>query len=648
MFFVVSVGSFLVHVMLTRATENTQRETSALQAAKGSIRIGLDAYAGYFPLRSDRFRNRLLGKGYRLELADDEGDYAARVDALAEKELDMAVFTVDSYILTGALRDYPGSLVAVLSESIGSDGIVSANPALTSLDAIKQDPKVRIAYTPNSPSQHLLKTVAVDFDMGRFLKPDKSWSLPTTGSAQALKYLENDKADVAVLWEPELSTALQKNKFLPIIDTSSTRGLIVDVLVVNRAVLTERPELAESVLTAYFEVLRDFRKDRPAFIEELASDSQTDAATAQAIAAGIAWISYEENASVWLGIDPARDASKQFRLYDAIERTVQVLVDYGDFEKSPLPQGDPRSLIYDRVLKDITLSAQSASADLASGLHQDSLTFDFSPLPEASWQRLSKVGTLKLRPISFQSGTNALSDSGIGAIKKMIAAIAGSLGLAGLAWGINLFGRKNALSVRYLQELRKRLQREREERLKTIARELKELNCHNGSVQMDNLKAKYDSFVSVVEEKYNPAEITFGRYMGIAEQIYLAGIDNLQQVAVALKSTRSINRAYVEEQLKHLDENGVDNHDSDYQTLRDRLSLLESTARHVDQLLVQNEKAMTQLVQTGADLAKVRIDRSEATMEMDQAVMELSFLADSMEAHNRQKSRPRPINSSRP
>lgn len=217
----------------------------------------------------------------------------------------------------------------------------------------------------------------------------------------------------------------------------------------------------------------------------------------------------------------------------------------------------------------------------------------------------------------------------------IIAAVSGSLGIAGLAWVINLFGRKNALSVRYLKELRERLKLEREERLKTIARELKELDCHAGSVQMDNLRAKYDSFVSVVEEKYNPSEITYGRYLGIAEQIYLAGIDNLQQVAVSLKSTRSIDRDYIEGQLEHLDANGVDNHDSDYQTLRDRLALLDSTAQHVDRLLVENEKAMTQLVQTGANLAKVRTDPSEAKMEMDQAMTELSYLADSMEAHKR-------------
>ncbi|MGJ8638713.1 MAG: hypothetical protein ACSHYA_04910 [Opitutaceae bacterium] len=215
----------------------------------------------------------------------------------------------------------------------------------------------------------------------------------------------------------------------------------------------------------------------------------------------------------------------------------------------------------------------------------------------------------------------------------LLVALSGSLGIGVLAWAINFIGRKNALSVRHLKELRKRLRIEREQRLANIASDLKNLNCESGSDQMLNLEAKYETFVSVVEDKFRPSEITYGRYLGIAEQIYLAGIDNLQQVAIALKSTQSIDRAYVEQQLRHLDNNGVENEDSDYQALRDRLKLLEETATHVDQLLVENEKAMTQLVQTGAQLAKVRTDPREAKMEMDQAMTELSYLAESMDAH---------------
>ena len=216
----------------------------------------------------------------------------------------------------------------------------------------------------------------------------------------------------------------------------------------------------------------------------------------------------------------------------------------------------------------------------------------------------------------------------------MLLALSGSLGVAVLAWAINFIGRKNALSVKYLNELRERLQKEREARIQNIATELKELKHEAGSVQLANLKAKYESFVAVIEEKFNPGEITFGRYLGIAEQIYLAGIDNLLEATVALKSVRSIDRSYVEKQLKHLDANGIENSAADYATLHERIRLLDEASAYVEQLLIENEKAMTQMVEPAARLARVKTDRSEASMEMDQAMTELSYLAETMEAHN--------------
>lgn len=215
----------------------------------------------------------------------------------------------------------------------------------------------------------------------------------------------------------------------------------------------------------------------------------------------------------------------------------------------------------------------------------------------------------------------------------MIGALGVLLGLAALAWLINFFARKNALSVKYLNELRLRLQKQREQRIKNIATDLQELDYEAGAVQLGNLKAKYDSFVAVIEEKFQPGEITFGRYLGIAEQIYLAGIDNLLEATVALKSVRSIDRAYVEKQLKHLDENGVENDAADYEVLHERLRLLDEASEYVDRLLIENEKAMTQMVETSARLAKVKTSRSEANMELDQAMTELSYLAENMEAH---------------
>ena len=398
-FLLVSLTAVVAHFFASREEAALRLSTSNLESAKGIIRIGLDAYAGYAPIRSKDFRNRLLKNGYRLELIDDQGDYAQRVEALANGSLELAVFTVDSFVLNGLKENYPGSIIAVLSESTGSDGIVSAAPQVTDLDALKQETDLRIAYTPDSPSEHFLKAIAADFGMQDQLTKNRSNKRPVTGSEDALKALKKGDADIAVLWEPELSKAKADTKLNYLIGSESTRGLIVDVLVASTETLNDHPEKAEAILEAYFQQLIDYRKDRAAFIKALADDAGTQKNVAEQIAQGIAW--------------------KGYRLYNSIERTVSILIETGDFSRNMLPQQDPRSLIFERPLRNIGAS-KSLSAGNTSDTAADLLSHDFSPLSPDMWQRLPKVGTLKLRPISFRSGTNELSDAGIEAITQMI------------------------------------------------------------------------------------------------------------------------------------------------------------------------------------------------------------------------------------
>ena len=83
---------------LTAEIEEADRKVSNTDASrfKGEIRIGLDNYLGYYPLRSKRMKREMLNKGYQLKFNDDQADYKTRAAMLADGRLDFAVFTVDS------------------------------------------------------------------------------------------------------------------------------------------------------------------------------------------------------------------------------------------------------------------------------------------------------------------------------------------------------------------------------------------------------------------------------------------------------------------------------------------------------------------------------------------------------------------------
>lgn len=211
------------------------------------------------------------------------------------------------------------------------------------------------------------------------------------------------------------------------------------------------------------------------------------------------------------------------------------------------------------------------------------------------------------------------------------------LGLGSMVWSANLSVRKNAITRNYLARLRRAIEQERARKLAELGAELQELNCPQGHSQIKKLEEHFSAFRKILDKKLNPDEVTYGRYLGIAEQVYLSGIDNLNQIAVLIRSTSSIDPQYIQKQIEELDNNGIDNSGDDYSALRRRLELLNESKLGIDRLLNENERAMTQLTLTGTRLARIETQQREARIEMESAMSELAYLGDNAEIYNRRK-----------
>ncbi|NJD04919.1 MAG: nitrate ABC transporter substrate-binding protein, partial [Methylococcaceae bacterium] len=178
-------------------------------SVKERISIGVDSWIGYFPLCSTELKRRMRQLGYALQCVEDKADYAKRMESLASGEIQLAVATVDSYVLNGRARNYPGTIVAVLDESKGGDALVAWQDKVGRLEDLRALEQTRIAFTPASPSEHLLKAVSVHFDIAALRQPGP-WRVETDGSGDALRRLLDHQVDAAVLWEPDVSKALKE------------------------------------------------------------------------------------------------------------------------------------------------------------------------------------------------------------------------------------------------------------------------------------------------------------------------------------------------------------------------------------------------------------------------------------------------------
>jgi len=399
-----------VRYMAPALLDQKQVDTSDAAGVKGAITIGMDNFVGYFPLCSPDLKARMLTAGYLLKCVDDKASYSERMQNLKSGELNFAVGTVDSMILTGPRFDFPGTIIAVLDESKGVDAIVAREADVKNLDSLKGKNAITIAVTPDSPSSHLLKAVGVHFGIPMLMNKGGAWRQDSAGSAEALKMLLDGKVSAAVLWEPDVSKALANKEIIKILGTDQTSKLIVDILMVNRRFSEERPEAVETLLANYFKTLKYYADNQPTMIKQLADYAKIEPEQAENILKGIDWVNLHDNATKWFGVS-APGVAGAYGLFDTVEATTMILIDYGDFKSNPVPDADPRRLTLSTPLVKIFRQSMAGAIN-APGAAPKAAIAGLAQLSAEQWDRLREVGTLKVRPIIFIRGSARLSLEG--------------------------------------------------------------------------------------------------------------------------------------------------------------------------------------------------------------------------------------------
>jgi outer membrane protein OmpA-like peptidoglycan-associated protein len=395
-----------------RLADQAQVQSSDARDTRGRIAIGMDNWVGYFPLCSPEMKKRLRAQGWVLDCQDDRADYAQRMQRLQRGEIQLAVATVDAYLLAGAAAGFPGTVVAVIDESKGGDAIVARRDKVASLDALKSGPPRRVAFTPASPSEHLLRAAAVHFDIAPWREAvGAGWRVPAQGSGDALKKLQAHEVDVAVLWEPDVTRALAQPGVTRLLGTRETQGLIVDVLIAQRDFSQARPEALAALLGSYFAVLRHYREQPQQLLADLQAETKLDAPQTQAMLDGVAWATLTDNAQRWLGSAPQGEG-----LLDAIAGTLRILTQSGALAGNPLPGGDA----YRILNRQFVAQAFGAAGGTPDPAAQEA---SFKPLDDAAWGQLREVGTLKTVPLGFRSGTAELSPDSLAALGPVVEAL---------------------------------------------------------------------------------------------------------------------------------------------------------------------------------------------------------------------------------
>lgn len=377
--------------------------TSDASNMKESITFGVDSWVGYYMLCSKNYRASMRNIGIRSSCKNDNADLDERFSKLRSGELQFAVATVDAYTALGNDYNYPGTIIAVIDESKGGDALVAVEDVVSTIDDLKNNPSLRVALTQDSPSEHLVRSLAVHFDVKNF-KSRGSWLVPTSGSSDALKMLTSDQVDAAVLWEPDVTKALQVKGIKKIIGTEDTERLIVDVLLVNRDFAKNNPETVNKVLKMYFKSLKFYKENPDNLLKELAKETGLNKSSVQSMLKGVKWTSLTDNAHDWFST--VGNSIEGHYLVESIESSLHVLQETGVISGNPFPDSNPYSLTQskyvDTVYKELV---GTVTQPVATSSNQTRL----KALTAAQWSKLRDVGTLKVRKVQFSRSSSELS-----------------------------------------------------------------------------------------------------------------------------------------------------------------------------------------------------------------------------------------------
>jgi hypothetical protein len=217
---------------------------------------------------------------------------------------------------------------------------------------------------------------------------------------------------------------------------------------------------------------------------------------------------------------------------------------------------------------------------------------------------------------------------------------AGMIGLLCLGAGmatVNMFFRRDIIARQYLDRLSARFAKEREGLLRTLSTDLEKCRHIKGAEQYGEqarqqfvfITEKYDTFRDMLDQKLKHGELTYSRFLGAAEQVYLGGLDTLRRIVVLLQSVATIDPDYISQRLAELERlTAPDPADErEYATLKKRLELMEKQLKQVNSLLTDNEESMTIMNQTIATVAQMRTGGDLASMDLETAMENLQELA---------------------
>ena len=221
--------------------------------------------------------------------------------------------------------------------------------------------------------------------------------------------------------------------------------------------------------------------------------------------------------------------------------------------------------------------------------------------------------------------TAILLGTGVG-----IPIIGGALLLGGGTWAWKRYFKGDKFLDYYRDHLRQLLDEDTERRRHELQRSLEAYGNKHACEQLEQFQTKIKVFIEILNVKFpDKNQLTYNRYYTIAQEVFLSGIDNLNEVLLIHKTLDAIDMDYIERSLQRLERREQDN-----ATKRELDSLLQSKQQYLDQqqdiknLMAQNEEALGKLDEAIVQVQDIkRSANNEGHLDMEASTEQLHRMA---------------------
>lgn len=247
----------------------------AAAAEKTSFKVAWSIYVGWMPWdyagQSGILKKWADKYGIKIELTQIN-DYVESINQYTAGQFDACVMTNMDMLTIPAAGGVDSTALIVGDYSNGNDGVVLKGAGKKLADIKGQS----VNLVELSVSHYLLARALDSVKLS-----EKDIKVVNTSDADMVSAFTASSVTAAVTWKPQLSELTAMPKTTLVFDSSKTPGEILDLMVVNSAVLKDNPKLGKALVGAWYETMAVMQaKDAKATaaLEAMAKASGTDLA----------------------------------------------------------------------------------------------------------------------------------------------------------------------------------------------------------------------------------------------------------------------------------------------------------------------------------------------------------------------------------